>query len=264
MSEGGTVIVNMDEFDRFDLLNDRRIIKISTNNQIADIFASDIALEEEGISFIACIKETGVCAKVKLNSIYAKHNVICALYAFAAAYCQGVPIDLIVKGLSNYRTSGIRQNIVRTPDQVILYLDCYNAVAKSMKSAIEACDTIPVSGKRVAVLGDIAEVGDLSESMHRDVITYVNESKFDVLFTLGDSLLKAAKTATIRGSLRVWSCKNREELSERLKTITSTGDLVLFKASNASNLKECVISVWPEIEPSLNKAKKHKTFRFID
>lgn len=257
MSDTGIVIVNKDEFARFDLLNGRRIMTISLSCESADIFASNIELNNDGLSFLVHVKENGIHERVRLNGIYAKHNVICALYAFAAGYCQGLPIASIIRGLSNYRTSGIRQNIIRTSDGVMLYVDCYNAVAKSMKSAIEACDSIPVSGKRIAVLGDIAEVGDLSESMHEDVISFINKSKFDILLIFGKKMKKAAEAIPNRDSLLIESFDNRAMMSDRLRVVATKGDLVLFKASNASNLKECVLRVWPETEPYVNN-KKHK------
>ena len=257
MSDTGIVIVNKDEFARFDLLNGRRIMTISLYDETADVYASKIELDNGGLSFLAHVRDKGAPTSVRLNNIYAKHNVISALYAFAAGYCQGISVESIVQGLSNYRTSGIRQNIITTSGGVTLYVDCYNAVAKSMKSAIEACDSIPVSGKRIAVLGDIAEVGDLSESMHQDVISYINESKFDFLLIIGDQMKKAAEAVSNRDSLQIESFDNRTMLSDRLRAVTARGDLVLFKASNASNLKECVLRVWPETEPFVNN-KRHK------
>ena len=257
MSDTGIVIVNKDEFARFDLLNGRRIMTISLDDETADVYASKIELDNDGLSFLVHVREKEAPVGVRLNNIFAKHNVISALYAFASGYCQGVPIENIVQGLSNYRTSGIRQNIIKTSDGVTLYVDCYNAVAKSMKSAIEACDSIPVSGKRIAVLGDIAEVGDLSESMHEDVISFIDESKFDILLIMGDQMKKAAGTMSNRDSLLIQSFDNRSVLSDYLRVVIAKGDLVLFKASNASNLKECVLRVWPETEPFVNN-KKHK------
>jgi UDP-N-acetylmuramyl pentapeptide synthase len=257
MSETGIVIVNKDEFTRFDLLSGRRVMTISLDDETADVYASNIELDNDGLTFIVHVKDNGTCFRVRLNSIFARHNVICALYAFTAGYCQGVPTESIIRGLSNYRTSGIRQNIIKTSGGVTLYVDCYNAVAKSMKSAIDACDSIPVSGKRIAVLGDIAEVGDLSDSMHREVISYINESKFDMLLIIGDKMKMAAEAVTNRNSLLIQSFDNRTVLSDCLRDVTAKGDLVLFKASNASNLKECVLMVWPETEPFVIN-KKHK------
>lgn len=257
MSETGIVIVNKDEFTRFDLLNGRIIMTISLVDETADFYASNVELDNDGLTFIVRVKDNGGSARVRLNNIFAKHNVISALYAFAAGYCQGVPIESIIRGLSNYRTSGIRQNIIKTSDGVTLYVDCYNAVGKSMKSAIDACDSIPVSGKRIAVLGDIAEVGDLSDSMHREVISFINESKFDMLLIIGEKMQMAAEAVPNRDSLRIESFENRTIVSDRLRAVATRGDLVLFKASNASNLKECVLRVWPETEPYVNN-KKHK------
>ena len=263
MSDCGTVVVNKDEFDRFDLLNNRSILTVSTTRTDADFYASDIEKNSEGLSFLAHVGESGKCFKVELNQMFAKHNVLCALYAFAAGYCQGLSPESIVKGLSNYRTSGIRQNIIRTSDNVTLYVDCYNAVAKSMKSAIDACDTIPVIGKRVAVFGDIAEVGLLSESMHKEVVTYVNESKFDVLLTIGSEFKSAFEATPIRDSLLVCCFDNRDDLSESLSNMVSSGDLVLFKASHSSRLGECIISVWPELEPIVYNSKRYRHLRKV-
>lgn len=263
MSKSGIVIVNKDEFDRYDLLNHRKTITVSTNSTDADFYASSIEVNNDGLAFIVHINNTGERVRVKLNNIYARHNVICAVYAFAAGYCQGLSIDAIVKGLSRYRTSGIRQNVIKTVDGIVLYIDCYNAVAKSMKSAIEACDEIPVCGKRIAVLGDIAEVGDLSEGMHRDVISYVNDSKFDVLFIMGAELKKAIECTPIRNSLQVLMFEDRDALAKRLSQIASRGDLILFKASHASSLGECIIKAWPNLEPTLSNTKRFKNFREI-
>lgn len=258
MSDNGTVIVNKDEFNRFDLLNNRNTLTVSITEPDADFYASDIEEDLSGLSFHAHIKENGEFIQVKLNNMYARHNVLCALYAFAAGYCQGISSETIVKGLSNYHTSGVRQNIIKTPDNITLYVDCYNAVAKSMKSAIEACDTIPVLGKRIAVLGDIEEVGDFSESMHRDVITYVDESKFDILLTIGSRFKIASDVAAVRDSLLLRSFDDKDSLSESLLKMVSSGDLVLFKASHASRLAECIIKVWPDLEPNVYDLTRFK------
>ena len=261
MSENGTVIINSDEFCRYELLNGRKVKSVSIKDANADFYASNVEVNAEGLSFVINIKETGDRATAKLKSIFAKHNIISALYAFAAGYCQGIPINDIIKGISNFRTSGIRQNIIKTSDGVTLYVDCYNAVGKSMKSAIEACDSISISGRRIAVLGDIAEVGDLSESMHRDVVSYVNESKFDVLFTIGDKLKQATTAISCRDSLHILSFDNREVLSKQIKQMVVSGDLVLFKASNSGNLRECITMVWPETDTYMCCEKKHSGLR---
>lgn len=247
MPSRGKVIVNSDEFERYDLLNGKTIIKVSNSDANADFYTDSINIDEAGLSFYVNVKKAGERYLVKLNNIYAVHNVQCALLAFAAGYCEGVEPEKIVKGLSEYKTEGIRQNIMRTIDNVVVYADCYNAVARSMKSAINACDLIPVKGKRIAVLGDIEEVGDMSDAMHKEIIEYVNSSKFDVLMLIGEKMKKAIESSSVRNTLEVCWSASIDELAKKIKGKAESGDLVLFKASHSGNLDKCIIKIWPKL-----------------
>lgn len=251
MVPDGKVIVNIDEFDRFDLLNGRTAVTTSVGNPDADFYAGNVQVCEEGLSFDVTVKQTGEHYNVLLHTIFARHNVACALYAFAAGYCNGVTPQNIVKGLGQYRTEGTRQNIVKTAGGVIVYADCFNAVARSMKAAIDACDSIPVSGKRIAVLGDVEEVGDLSETMHRDIVGYVDASRFDILMTSGSKLKRAIESSPVRESLSLACFDSLEDLAKRIKETALPGDMVLFKASHSGRLDKCIVSVWPELEDDL-------------
>ena len=245
MTGNGLVIVNKDEFNRFDLLNGKRIVTISTQENNADYVASNIHTNENGLSFTVRVNSTGKLYDARLNNMFASHNVICALSAFAAGYEEGVEPELIVKGLATYQTRGVRQNIFQTDNGVLVYADCYNAVGRSMKSAIEACDLIPVKGKRVAVLGDIAELGEQSKQIHNDVIQFVNDSKFDFLLTLGDNLKKAATTINTRDSLNIFTFDSINDIADKINLITHEGDLILFKGSNSCNLDKCIVKCYP-------------------
>ncbi len=247
MPLNGKVVVNSDEFERYDLLNGRTVIKVSNRDVNADFYSDSINIDETGLSFYVNVKKEGTRYLVRLNNIYAVHNVQCALLAFAAGYCEEVEPEKIIKGLAEYKTEGVRQNIMRTTDGVVVYADCYNAVARSMKSAIDACDIIPVKGKRIAVLGDIEEVGDMSEVMHKEIIEYVNSSKFDALMLIGEKMKKANETSIVRNTLEVdWSA-SIDELAKKIKEKAKSGDLVLFKASHSGNLDKCIVMIWPEL-----------------
>lgn len=248
MPKDGKVIVNSDEFERYDLLNGRTVIKVSVSKVDADFYSDTINIDEAGLSFYVNVKKDGGRYFVRLNNIYAVHNVQCALLAFAAGYCEGVEPEKIVKGLAEYKTEGVRQNIIRTKDGIVVYADCYNAVAKSMKSAIDACDIIPVKGKRIAVLGDVEEVGEVSKAMHREIIEYVNSSKFDVLMLVGEKMKEAVETSNIRDDLNVGWSSSIDELAKKVKRVAKNGDLVLFKASHSGNLDKCIVKVWPELK----------------
>lgn len=246
MSETGSVVVNVDEFSRFDLLNGRKVISISTKGEDADFFAKDVCVSEDGLRYVVVDKETGNRYPVHMDGIYAEHNVICALYAFAAGMFQKMDPRKIVEGLEGYHPKGIRQNVLRTDDGVVLYVDCYNAVGRSMKSAISASDRIPVKGRRIAVLGDIEDVGEISAEMHNDVIHAVNDSKFDVLLTIGEKMRAATSSVVCRDTLRIRNYGNLDELAAAVRQEVKGGDLVLFKASHASHLEKCILKIWPQ------------------
>ncbi len=251
MKENGTVIVNKDEFERVDLLSGRRVVTVSLKHADADYYASDITMNNSGLSFIVNVKETDEHYKVRLINIYAPHNVISALYAFAAGVCEGIDPEDIVKGLEGFRTSGVRQNILRDKNNILIYADCYNAVGRSMKSAIDTCDSIPVDGKRIAVLGDVEETGSESEQMHKDIVSYVDESRFDVLLAIGAKMKKATEEVAVRNNLSVRNFSELDDLCVELKNLLQKGDLVLFKASHAGNLDQVIRTIWPEMAKDL-------------
>lgn len=246
MQNGSKVIVNIDDFARFDLLVGKSVVTTSTQTKDADFYAKDIKVVEQGLSFSVVEKATNQAYGIVLNNIYAPHNAICALYAFAAGVCADIPRMEIVKGLENYRTSGERQNVFRSADGVLIYADCYNAVGKSMKSALDAASNIPITGKRVAVLGDMAEIGSESEQMHKEIVEYVNALNFNVLFTIGSEFEKAVSSVSLRESLIVKTTNSHTDLNNLIKDTIKPGDLVLFKASHASELSNCIKKLWPK------------------
>lgn len=247
MSEEGRVIVNIDEFNRFDLLNGKRVITISEKNTIADYYLKNVKTTENGLTFDIISKEHNVTSNIFLENIYAPHNALCALYAFAAGACEGISLQKIVKGLSNYKTDGVRQNVKRTNDGIVVYADCFNAIGRSMKSAIEGADLITVPGKRIAVLGDIKEGGDISSDMHKEVIQYVVDSKFDYLITLGEEMRNASKEVYDSKKLHIQNCNSLENVTAILRNLMDSGDLVLFKASHSMELDKCINELWPSV-----------------
>ncbi len=244
MPEDGQVIINLDDENTRNLIKDRKVVTISCKDRDADYYAEDISLQEDGLSFSVRVKETGRCYPVKLKTVYAKHNVYAALSAFAAGVCTGVDIKNIIKGIAAYRTVGIRQNVYRA-GKTLLYVDCYNAVARSVHSAITAAAEIPVKNQRVAVLGDVEEAGEFSDDIHREIVEAVNGSNFSVVLFYGPKMIKAASEVTTRESLQVICCETREKLNATVKKYAAAGNLILFKASRKSRLEEAIAATWP-------------------
>ena len=250
MRDDGCVVVNVDDFDRFDLLSGKKVVSVSTKTETADFSAKNVVVDSQGIEFTVLDKASLAEYKVFLNNIYALHNVSSALLAFAAGMCADISPDIIIKGLSQFKTTGFRQNVLRVND-IIVYADCYNAAEKSMKSAIETSDLINVKGKRIAVLGDVEEAGNMSEHIHKSIAQFVNQSKFDILLCIGDKIKRGISSIALRDSLRVDFFDDRKNLTNAIKEVVHSGDLVLFKASHSYHLEECIMEIWPQLKKEL-------------
>lgn len=244
MRPNGVCIMSLDEENTADLIRDRKVVFVSVKSQEADFFASDITVDNEGLHFTVSEKATGNTYPIVLHNVYAVHNVTTALLAFAAGVVSGVSYNHIQGGLAAYRTTGIRQNIYRSGNTVV-YADCYNAVAKSIRSAVQAADRIPINGRRIAVLGDVAEAGDYTASTHTEIVDIVNQSEFSALFTCGEELKKALSGYGLRADLSVFTFDSQKDMNKALKAYVKNGDLVLFKASHSGNLKASIAAVFP-------------------
>lgn len=244
MRDDGVCIISLDMDGATELIKDKKVVYVSLVEETADFYASDINVTTEGLSFKITEKESGMIYDVKLINSFAVHNVTSALMAFAAGVVSGLDHKKIVEGLADYRATGIRQNVYRS-GKTVVYADCYNAVAKSIRSAINAADKIPVNGKRIAVLGDVAEAGNFTESTHLEIVDIVNSSSFDMVFTCGKNLQKAMEKSTLRSDLFCFTFDNQKSMNKAIKKQVKNGDLVLFKASHVGNLEATIASVFP-------------------
>lgn len=247
MHPNGVVIVDLSDKEISQYVRGHKVLTISKDDSTADFYASNIRFGKLGLEFIVIDNINNKRFDVVLHNVFAYHNVMAALYAFAAGVYSGEPYDKILKGLDSYRTLGIRQNIYDSETGVKLYVDCYNAVGKSVEAAIVTAGMIPINGKRIAVIGDIEEAGLISEQMHQDVIRMVESSSFDYLLAFGPKMKQAIESLeTINTSVKIYTFLDKCTLSEKLNLIAESGDLVLFKASRKSALETIVEKVWPK------------------
>ncbi len=244
MREDGVCIMSLDQPNAENLIRDKKVLFVSVENKAADFSASDVVVSNAGLKFNVFEKASGNTYPVQLMNVYAEHNVSTALLAFAAGVASGIGYDKIITGLKSYRATGIRQNVYKA-GKTVVYADCYNAVAKSIRSAIEGAHKIPVRGKKIAVLGDVAEAGDYTESTHKEIAQIANESEFDVVMTFGKELKKALASTKMRESLLVLTFENQKEMNRALKKQVKSGDLVLFKASHSGKLSASIAKTFP-------------------
>ena len=186
-----------------------------------------------------------------------EHMVWAAAFAAAVGHLNGLTEEQIRKGLASYRPANMRQNI-RAVGGVTVIEDCYNAAPESMKAALDvlamAASSVP-NGRRIAVLGDMKELGDNGVALHRAVGGYVVTKGVDLLVTVGELGAEIAKGAqeagmdpnaiTVTGGIDTYA-----ETADYLKRILREGDRILFKASRSMRLETMIEAVFgPSEQP---------------
>ncbi|WP_410514518.1 UDP-N-acetylmuramoyl-tripeptide--D-alanyl-D-alanine ligase [Paenibacillus sp. BR2-3] len=173
-----------------------------------------------------------------------KHNVINSLAALAVARHYGISEDHIEAGLHNLKLTGMRIEVMTTPSGITLLNDAYNASPTSMKAAIDVLQSMKGSGQKIAVLGDMLELGPEEAQFHAEIGSYLDPEKTDLLFTFGRLSEHLASAAGKKfGNDRIFSFTDKEELTALLRTKCSPRDIVLFKASRGMRLEEVLHSL---------------------
>lgn len=175
-----------------------------------------------------------------------RHNVYNALAAVAAGSLFGIePMDGF-EALKGYVPAGMRQRINKKFGMTFIE-DCYNASPDSQAAALAVLGSMNAK-RKIAVIGDMLELGAVSEGAHYEVGKKAAENGIDAVFTYGERALQTAKGASDCNISIVKSFLNKEELSRELITFLEQGDAVLFKASRGMKLEEVIFSVYGAFE----------------
>ncbi|SFG30021.1 UDP-N-acetylmuramoyl-tripeptide--D-alanyl-D-alanine ligase [Lachnospiraceae bacterium C7] len=241
MSKDGVVILNGDD----DKLCTKKIVngknsifygidkeaKKAENGELMaekSIYATDV--KNEGFE--------GILTKVHTNegtfeariSIPGEHNVYNALAATAVGLEAGLNIDEIKKGVESAKTIAGRTNFIKVNGMTVID-DCYNANPASMQTALEILSH--ATGRSVAILGDMGELGEDEVHLHEIVGESVAKNNIDVLFATGKLAKNYAKKATeLNEKCDVHYNEKLEELLKELDAFVKKGDTILVKASH--------------------------------
>jgi UDP-N-acetylmuramoyl-tripeptide--D-alanyl-D-alanine ligase len=216
-----------------------------------DVRAEDVSLAEDGRPLFRLACEQGV-AEVVLPAL-GRHNVYNALAAAAVGLYLELSLDDVVLGLQGATFSRWRMETFESATGVTVINDAYNANPTSMRAALSALGDVPTAGRRIAVLGDMAELGSLSELAHFELGEDVARSAADVLVTVGQRARRIADGAIAAGMAEdsVRPCATPEEAVEVLDDLLAPGDTVLVKASRVMGLETVVEGIIePRVQPS--------------
>lgn len=206
----------------------------------ADVWASDLHCGRE-TRFILHLE--GQQHEVILP-LPGQHQVLNALAAACAAHSAGVTPAHIVTGLSVVKMAAGRLEVRELDSGVTLLDDSYNANPQSMTAALKALGDWPCLGRKIAVLADMLELGDVAAECHRELGVYA-ASRADYLLTMGewaDYVVQGADSANVAGKLEIVlpPCANHHEIGVWLVNNLTAEDCVLIKGSRGMHMEKVV------------------------
>ena len=216
------------------------VVTFGTEDRNYDVAAKDIYYKSFPSEFTISDCEFGTFRVVIPCS--GLHNVKDALAAYALATRLGFDPAKCAAALSNYQPAGMRQRFRKVRGMTVIE-DCYNAAPESMEASLRILSDLSCDRFRIAVLGDMLELGAVSEEAHRKVGMLAANFGIDVILCYGDMTRLTAEAATAAGAPQVKHFTDKTELADYLLSITSAGDTILFKGSRGMALED-VISIF--------------------
>ena len=242
LSRRGTLLLNGDEPLLWNLRGTLpfKTIYFGIKNPECDLCAKNIVSHDEGMSFhVEGLREE---FEVYLPAP-GLHNVYNALAAAAVGLLGSVEPSKIQRALGNFHNTGMRQKIYQK-DGFTIIEDCYNAGPESMEAALTVLGGQPCEGRRIAVLGDMLELGNCSMAEHYKVGRIVAQ-RADMLFAYGTHAERMVVGAITGGMPNncVYHFESHEQMARMLRSRARKGDTLLFKGSRGMRM-EHVLSLF--------------------
>ena len=191
----------------------------------------------DGLSYIAChVAAPAMDETVEIPAL-GEHMVYPVTMAVAVAERFGLTSEEIARGLSSFIPTKMRMNVHKRADGIAILDDCYNANPQSMRAAISVLSGSRTAHK-VAILGDMLELGEFSESLHTGVGEFMSGKGIDCLIAIGPECRYMAKGAEIAGVANVYSCEDKAAALEVLAAWVKPDTTFLVKASRGMRLEE--------------------------
>lgn len=171
------------------------------------------------------------------TNLLGKHNLYNILAASSLAYLVGISPAQIKNAIETFNPYSMRFKPIKTKKGYTVVDDSYNANPSSVKWAISTLSTLPCSGKRIVILGDMRELGEKTAFYHGEVGRFLMESNIDTIVLIGEEVKGILKELNNgRGKLFT----DKLMLIDYIKHHITGGDVVLIKGSRASKMEEIV------------------------
>ena len=201
----------------------------------ADVRASGIRVDDDLRATFRLDTPWGSAGAVQL-AVRGRYQVANAALAATVALHLGVPLDAVVASLAHATTASWRMELTETPEGFAVLNDSYNASPTSMQAALESFAHLPVRGRRLAVLGEMRELGDHAAPEHTRLGELVADAEVIALVVVGPGTDELAASASARG-IEVHDVRDPDAAVAIVRKLARPGDAVLVKASRAVGLE---------------------------
>ena len=244
--QGNTVVINNDNDLLHKWVNENKekynIITYGIKNK-SKYMETDIKSFEDKSEFkVVCEKNESINNKMVTVPVGGEHFILNSLCAIAVGEYLNVPTEKIINGIANLELTKKRMEVLTSKSGATVINDTYNANYDSMKAAITYLKEIK-DKRKIAVLGDMLELGDYSKELHEKVGEEVDES-IDILITIGKEAKYIAEKAKAK---QIIECKDNEEAVRKLKELETKDDAILLKASNGMKFFEIATALCEEV-----------------
>jgi len=208
-------------------------------SESADLAASNYKMDGEGIVFK--VSHKGNIVPVRLDKFFGRHNVYTILAAIGAGLAYGINLIKSVEAVSIMKPSRGRMNLLEGVNSSLIFDDSYNSSSLAAEAAIEVLSEYPAK-RRIAVLGDMKELGAFSQSEHKRIGEMLRAKGVWLLFTVGSEAKFIAEGARRSGfdAFKIFEFSGSAEAGEVVKKIIQEGDLILVKGSQSARMEKAV------------------------
>ncbi|MCI8992770.1 MAG: UDP-N-acetylmuramoyl-tripeptide--D-alanyl-D-alanine ligase [Eubacterium sp.] len=237
LKEDAVIVLNGDDDKLYTLKDVKGIRPLFFGMETPDAYAKATEVKDFGPEGVSAAMEIGEDKFRALISLPGLHNVWNALAGACIGKALGLSAEQIKSGIEHARTIKGRSNFIKTGGITVID-DCYNANPMSMKASLSVLSGMP--GRKIAVLGDMGELGTKEKELHYQVGEYAAEAGIDALFLCGELSLEIKAAAAKDPRMEIYHYTDIEELGTAVKGYVKEGDTVLVKASHFMGFSKIV------------------------
>ena len=253
LAEDNFAVVNKDNcpLEKIKSKVPSQLISYGLFGEVADVSAEKIKIDKKGLEFKFRYKEDSFPFLLKEG--ISAYQIYPLLAGVSVGLCYRMDLREISQRLSQYKALAGRMRKIEGKKGSLILDDTYNSSPEALKRALETLANLPFGKRKIAVLGDMLELGKFSENFHREIGKLVASLQIDYLITLGEEAEFIFEEAIKKGLSQnnVFKFKDLKELSDFLKKFLMREDVLLIKGSQGMRMEKIV----KEIMANPEKAK---------